>query len=161
MHEVSIYTDGACAGNGRPDPRGGWAAVVRLNGSPTHKTVSGGEKPSTNQRMEIRAAIEGLKALTKPCVVTVYSDSAYVVNCMERRWFAKWRANGWITSKRTPVENSELWNELLGLVEERGHRVTFVKVAGHADRKAGHVSSEHERFNQLADELAVAAIPPS
>lgn len=156
--EVTIYTDGACSGNGRRDPRGGWAAVLIVPGAaPRH--LSGGEKPATNQRMELTAAIEGLKALKAPCRVTLYADSAYLVNGMNDRWYRGWRRNGWKNSKKQPVANRELWEELADLVENHGHNVMFRKVTGHANRTRGHVSSEHERFNQLCDELAVAAVP--
>jgi ribonuclease HI len=158
VHEVEIHTDGACLGNGRDDARGGWAAVVRRNGSFAGRRLTGGERGTTNQRMEMRAAIEGLKALTAPSKVTVYSDSAYLVNCMTQRWYRKWRRNGWLNSKKEPVANRDLWEELLELVEARGHRVFFAKVTGHADR-LGRASTEHERYNQLCDELAVAAVP--
>jgi ribonuclease HI len=158
LPEVTIYTDGACSGNGRREPRGGWAAVLTRAGAEP-KQLSGGEKPTTNQRMELTAAIEGLKALKTPCRVTLYADSAYLVNGMTQRWYLNWRRNGWKNSSRRPVANRELWEELVDLVENRGHEVTFLKVKGHADRTSGHVSSEHERLNQLCDRLAVAAIP--
>jgi ribonuclease HI len=155
---VTIYTDGACSGNGRSDPRGGWAAVLTMPGAEP-KQLSGGERPSTNQRMELTAAIEGLRALRRPCAVTLYSDSAYLVNGMRQRWYATWRRNGWKNSKREPVANRELWETLVALVEDHGHEVTFRKVKGHADRTRGYESTEHERFNQMCDRLAVAAVP--
>jgi ribonuclease HI len=154
--EVFIYTDGACLGNGGPCPRGGWAAILRLTGRPQTKELSGSEQPSTNQRMEIRSVIEGLKALTRPCTVTVFSDSAYVVNCLNNRWYVNWRRNGWVTTAKKPVANRPLWEELLQLVENGGHTVSFAKVRGHADQ-LGRRSDEHERYNQRADEVAVAA----
>jgi ribonuclease HI len=159
MTEVTIYTDGACSGNGRGDARGGWAAIVKLDSSDAHRELFGGERDTTNQRMEIRAVIEGLKALKEPCAVTVYSDSAYVINCMNQHWYRKWRGNGWINSTRRPVANRELWEELLSVVEGSGHTIDFAKVSGHADKKRDHVSTEHEIFNQRCDELAVAAVP--
>jgi ribonuclease HI len=158
LPEVTIYTDGACSGNGRSDPRGGWAAVLTAPGA-APKQLSGGQKPATNQRMELTAAIEALKTLKTPCRVTLYADSAYLVNGMTQRWYLKWRLNGWSNSKKEPVANRELWEALVDLVENRGHEVTFEKVKGHADRTNGHVSSEHERLNQLCDQLAVAAVP--
>jgi len=121
--------------------------------------ISGGEKPSTNQRMEITAAIKALEALKRPAKVTLYSDSSYLVNCLSKGWYRKWRLNGWLGSSKKPVANRDLWEALLVLVETKGHDVTFLKVTGHADTKPGHASSEHERFNQLCDELAVAAVP--
>lgn len=159
MDEVAIYTDGACSGNGQSDARGGWAALVKFDGSDVSRELSGGERGATNQRMEIRAVIEGLKALNRPSVVTVYSDSSYVINCMKQHWYLKWRSNGWISSKREPVANRELWEELLAVVEGNGHRISWEKVDGHADQKPGHISTEHEILNQRCDKLAVAAVP--
>jgi ribonuclease HI len=157
LPELAIYTDGACSGNGRRDARGGWAAVLAApEGEP--RQLSGGETPSTNQRMELMAAIQGLRAVPEPRRVTLYADSAYLVNGMTQRWYLKWRRNGWINSKKEPVANRELWEALVDLVENHGHEITFAKVKGHAERTKGHVASEHERFNQLCDQLAVAAI---
>lgn len=155
MDQVVIYTDGACSGNGRGDARGGWAAV--LVHASTERELSGAEPDATNQRMELRAAIEGLKALTAPCQVTLYSDSAYVVNCFRDRWHEGWRANGWRNKKKQPIANRELWEELLELVEACGHVVDFRKVGGHAD-KLGRTSNRHEVYNQRCDRLAVAAV---
>jgi ribonuclease HI len=158
VEDVVIYTDGACAGNGTANARGGWAAVVNRPGSEP-LVLSGGEKPATNQRMEILAAINGLEALAEPSKVTLYADSAYLVNCFNQEWHHKWRSNGWLGSAKKPVVNRDLWEALLDLVETRGHEVIFRRVDGHADKKRGHVSTEHERFNQLCDELAVGAVP--
>jgi ribonuclease HI len=156
--KVTIYTDGACSANGTAHARGGWAAVLVWEGTDRAKELSGGERPATNQRMEILAVVEGLKALKKPCQVTVYSDSAYVVNCIKQRWFDKWRSNGWLNSSKQPVANRELWEELLDAMENGGHTVGFEKVKGHANL-LGRASSEAERYNQRCDELAVAACP--
>jgi ribonuclease HI len=156
--KVTIYTDGACSANGTAQSLGGWAAVLVSDGTGHAKELSGGERPATNQRMEIRAVVEGLKALKKPCNVNVYSDSAYVVSCMKQRWFDNWRRNGWLNSSKKPVANRELWEELLDAVENGGHTVSFEKVKGHANL-LGRDSSEAERYNQRCDELAVAACP--
>ena len=156
--KVTIYTDGACEANGAAQSRGGWAAIVVCGDTGQAKELSGGERPASNQKMEIRAVLEGLKALKKPCAITVFSDSAYVINCMNDRWFDKWRKNGWVGSSKKPVVNRELWEQLLDAVENRGHTVTFEKVKGHANL-LGRASSEAERYNQLCDELAVAACP--
>ena len=103
-----IYTDGACSGNGTANARGGWAAVVIAPGAETEPLVlSGGEKPATNQRMEIVAAIKGLEALARPSKVRLYSDSAYLVNCHKQKWHRKWRSNGWLGSSRKPVVNRD------------------------------------------------------
>jgi ribonuclease HI len=155
VHEIAIYTDGACSGNGRANAPGGWAAILVHESK--ERELSGGEPDTTNQRMELRAAIEGLKALTAPARVAVYTDSAYVVNAFRDRWFDRWRGNGWRTSGKQPVANRDLWEELLDLVEDRGHTVEFRKVVGHADAR-GRASDAHETYNQRADRLAVAAI---
>jgi len=154
--KVTIYTDGACSANGTTQSRGGWAAVLVCDDADQAKELSGAERPATNQRMEIRAVIEGLRALKKPCNVTVYSDSAYVVSCMNQRWFDRWRRNGWLNSSKKQVANRQLWEDLLDAVENGGHRANFKKVKGHANLP-GHAYSEAERYNQRCDELAVAA----
>jgi len=142
MKEVTIYTDGACSGN--PGP-GGWAAVLIYGDN--KKEISGGENRTTNQRMEMYAALEGLKALKEPCRVKVYSDSAYLVNAFRRNWLQKWQRNGWLTVQKRPVENQDLWRALL---KECGrHRVTWHKVTGHSDN----------RLNNRCDQLARQAIP--
>ena len=106
--------------------------------------------------MELQAAIEGLKALPMPCQVTLYSDSAYVVNCFRDHWHEAWRENGWRNKKKQPIANRELWEELLELVEARGHVVDFQKVVGHANEH-DRALNRHETYNQRCDELAVAA----
>jgi ribonuclease HI len=159
--KITIYTDGACAANGTAQSRGGWAAVLVCDGTDQATELSGGERPATNQRMEIRAVIEGMKALKSPCDVTVHSDSAYVISCMNKRWFDNWRRNGWLNSSKKPVANRELWEELLDAVEaveSGGHTVSFEKVTGHANL-LGRASSEAELYNQRCDELAVIACP--
>jgi len=138
ISEVSIYTDGACSGN--PGP-GGWAAILMAGGA--KKEMSGGERDTTNNRMELMAVIEGLKALKRPCKVDIYSDSAYVVNAFEQNWIGKWVKNGWKNSAKAEVANSDLWKELINLTSI--HNVTFHKVKGHADNE----------FNNRCDELAV------
>ncbi len=143
MKEVTIYTDGACSGN--PGP-GGWAAVLRFG---AHcKEMSGFVAGTTNNRMEIMAALEGLRALKEPCKVTVCSDSTYLVNAFEKGWLRNWQANGWKTAEKKPVENQELWQILLIAIKKHGHDVRFVKVPGHAD----------DADNNRCDELARAAI---
>ena len=125
MKEVEIYTDGACSGN--PGP-GGWGAVLLYNGH--RKEISGYGGQTTNQRMEIKAAVEALKALKEYCRVRLYSDSAYVVNAFRKDWFSAWERNGWLNSRKEPVMNQDLWRELLD--QSRRHRVTWVKVKGHS-----------------------------
>ena len=139
--KVTIYTDGACSGN--PGP-GGYAAIIMAQDN--KKEIYGAEKDTTNNRMELMAAIEGLKALKKPCEVTLYSDSAYLVNAYNNNWIYGWKKNGWKNSSKEPVKNIDLWQEIEAL--RQIHTVTFVKVKGHADNE----------FNNRCDELAVAAI---
>jgi ribonuclease HI len=139
---VTIYTDGACSGN--PGP-GGWGAILTYQGK--SKEISGGEPLTTNQRMEITAVYEALKQLKRPCRVTVYSDSAYVINCFQQKWYVSWRKNGWKNSKGEPVQNRDLWEALLAEVDK--HQVRFEKVKGHAGVE----------LNERCDELARRAIP--
>ena len=134
---VEIFTDGACKGN--PGP-GGWGAVLRAADG-RERELSGGEKPSTNNRMELMAAIEALKALKRPCRVNLTTDSNYVRDGITR-WIHGWRRNGWKTADRKPVKNAELWQALLEAVEP--HRVEWHWVKGHA----GH--PENERADALA-----------
>lgn len=125
MKEVSIYTDGACSGN--PGP-GGWAAVLIYNGH--RKEISGRvEETTTNNRMELIAVIEALKALKEPCKVKVYSDSAYLINAFNQGWIEKWQKNGWLNSKKEKVENIDLWEALLELTSV--HQVEWHKIKGH------------------------------
>ena len=141
MKKVSIYTDGACSGN---PGKGGWGAVLVYNG--TEKEMSGFEAETTNNRMELFAAIQGLSALKESCVVNLYSDSSYLVNAFEKHWIEKWQRNGWKTSTKSPVENQDLWKLLL--IHVRKHQVRFIKVKGHSDNQ----------YNNRCDEMAVAAI---
>jgi ribonuclease HI len=141
MKKVIIYTDGACKGN--PGP-GGWAALLFYNHH--EKEIYGGEKHTTNQKMELKAAIEGLKALREPCEVKLFSDSAYLINAFKQGWLEKWQHNGWKTAAREPVENQDLWRELLKLC--RYHRVQWIKVRGHSDNEY------NNRCDQLAREAA-------
>ncbi|MBP5260617.1 MAG: ribonuclease HI [Clostridiales bacterium] len=138
MTKVTIYTDGACSGN--PGP-GGWAAILMVG--EVKKELCGGEPSTTNNRMELLAVINGLKALTRPCEVDLYSDSAYVVNAFQQNWIGKWVRNGWRNSAKAEVANSDLWQELLTLTQR--HKVNFIKVKGHADNE----------FNNRCDVLAV------
>jgi ribonuclease HI len=122
---AEIYTDGGCDGN--PGP-GGWAAIVFEGPKP--KEISGAERNTTNNRMEIRAAIEGLKRLEEPRRVLVHSDSAYLINCMNEGWHLNWQKNGWKTSANKPVKNADLWRNLLEVSSR--HSVEWVKVEAHA-----------------------------
>ena len=126
MNEVQIYTDGACKGN--PGP-GGWGAW--LKSGTTEKELFGGELNTTNNRMELKAVIEGLAALKRPCKVLLYLDSQYVRMGITE-WIRGWKAKGWLTSTRQPVKNVELWKELDKLVSEGGHQIEWRWVKGHS-----------------------------
>jgi ribonuclease HI len=139
--DVEIFTDGACKGN--PGP-GGWGAVIRSG--PHEKELSGGEPLTTNNRMELLAAIRALEALKRPCQVSVTTDSNYVRDGITK-WVFGWQKNGWRTADRKPVKNAELWQELLAAA--RPHRIAWHWVKGHA----GH--PENERADQLASEAAL------
>lgn len=134
---IEVFTDGACKGN--PGP-GGWAWAVAPEG---HPRGFGGERQSTNQRMEIMAALEALRTLTG--AFTVVSDSTYVVNCVNNKWYLNWRRNGWKNSQKQPVANQDLWKPMFELYDPTRH--TFRWVKGHSGN----------RMNDLVDQLAVAA----
>ena len=139
---IVMYTDGACSGN--PGP-GGWGALLIEDGRELE--LSGGENPTTNQRMELTAPLEGLRSLAGRRRVAIYSDSAYVINCFRDRWHERWRKNGWINSQKKPVDNRDLWEPLIALAVEH-HDVTWHKVAGHSG----------DPLNDRADALARSAI---
>ena len=139
MKTVTLYTDGACSGN--PGP-GGWGAILEYQG--TEKELSGGEKSTTNNRMELTAVIEGLSALKEPCVVELYSDSKYVIDGLSKGWAAGWRRNGWKKADKKPALNPDLWEKLLDLTAK--HQLRYHWVKGHA---------ENEKNNRC-DQLAVA-----
>ena len=136
---VVIYTDGGCIGN--PGP-GGWAAILLYKGH--EKVLSGRFRRTTNNRMELRAAIAGLEALTEPCVVELHSDSRYLIDALTKQWIAGWKKRGWITSTKQPVKNRDLW--LLLEVAAARHQMDWRWVKGHA----GH--AENERCDRLANE---------
>ncbi|TPW28703.1 ribonuclease HI [Pararhizobium mangrovi] len=138
MKSVEIFTDGACSGN--PGP-GGWGAILRYNG--TQKELSGGEAATTNNRMELMAAISALEALKTPCEVALYTDSNYLRDGI-RSWIDNWKKNGWKTAAKKPVKNAELW-QALDAARER-HTISWHWVKGHA----GH--AENERADELARE---------
>jgi ribonuclease HI len=140
--QVTIYTDGACLRN--PGP-GGYGVVVLLSDG-QRRELSGGFRLTTNNRMEILAAIEGLKLLKQPSKVLLYSDSQYLVNAMQQGWVNRWRANGWMRGKGQPAINPDLWKQLLALCEQ--HEVTFSWVRGHAG------NTENERCDQLSVQAA-------
>ena len=135
---IEIYTDGACKGN--PGP-GGWGALLRYDGQ--EKNIKGAELHTTNNRMELTAAIQGLAAVTRPSTVDLYTDSQYLRQGM-MSWLAQWKKNGWRNSKREPVKNADLWQKLDDLAQ--GHQITWHWVKGHS----GH--PENERADALANE---------
>ena len=139
MEEIIIYTDGACSGN--PGP-GGWGSILMYGD--VKKEISGGNPDTTNNIMELTAVIEALKLLKRPCKVSLYSDSAYVVNAFNQKWIYGWLKNNWKNASKEPVKNKELWQELYNLTKI--HDITFIKVKGHSDNE----------FNNRCDELARA-----
>ena len=138
MKQVSIYTDGACSGN--PGP-GGWAAILIYQGR--EKELCGGEKQTTNNRMEMTAVISALEALKVSCEVDLWSDSRYVIDALEKGWAESWKKKGWKRSNKEPALNPDLWERLLTLTQQ--HRMHYHWVKGHAEN----------RYNNRCDELAV------
>lgn len=139
---VHIFADGACSGN--PGP-GGWGAVLKCPELGLEKQLSGAEKNTTNNRMELRAVIEALRALKVSCDVVVTTDSRYVVDAFLKNWLGSWQRNGWRTASKQPVKNIELWKELLEAASK--HQVAWKWIRGHN----GHPE------NEIADSLAVQA----
>jgi len=141
LAEVLIYTDGACLGN--PGP-GGYGVIIESNGLRTEK--SGGFSLTTNNRMEIMAAICGLESVRKPSKIVLFSDSQYLVNAMSKGWVHKWKAQRWMRNKTEQALNSDLWERMLVLISK--HEVEFRWVRGHSDHKL------NERCDQIANEAA-------
>ena len=139
MKKVEIYTDGACRGN---PGKGGWGAVLVYNGR--EKELSGGERETTNNRMELTAAIKSLAMLKEPCEVTLFSDSKYLIDAITKGWVYSWRSKGWRKADKSPALNVDLWEELLALLEK--HKVNFIWVKGHD----GHA------YNERCDKLATS-----
>lgn len=137
---IILYTDGACSGN--PGP-GGWGALLIHNGK--EKELSGGAPHTTNNRMEMQAVIEGLNALKKPCYVKIHSDSALIINAFTKGWIESWLKRGWKKADKKPVENKELWQQMIKAAQR--HRVEWIKVKGHSTNK----------LNNRVDRLAVKA----
>lgn len=137
MKHVDIFTDGACSGN--PGP-GGWGAILRYND--TEKEISGGEKETTNNRMELMAVIEALSRLKEPCEVTLWTDSKYVSDGLSKGWAESWKRNGWKKADKKPALNPDLWDRLLTLYNT--HEVTIQWIKGHA------AHPENERCDRMA-----------
>lgn len=141
MKKVQIYTDGACSGN---PGVGGWAAILIYNGH--LKEISGYNKDTTNNRMELFAIIQGLHTLKEPCEVELYSDSAYAIDAINKGWLKNWQNADWKTADKKEVKNRDLWNDLSLKISR--HNVSFIKVKGHSDNE----------YNNRCDKLAKAAI---
>ncbi len=141
MKTVTVYTDGACSGN--PGP-GGWGAILEYMGH--EKELSGGEKSTTNNRMELTAVIEALRRLKEPCIVDLYSDSKYVIDALEKGWVWGWKKKGWVKSDKRPALNVDLLEALLPLVQY--HTVRYHWVKGHAD------NPKNNRCDALARQAA-------
>lgn len=139
MKKITIYTDGACRGN---PGKGGWGAVLIYNGK--SKELSGGARETTNNKMELTAAIEALRALKEPCEVELYSDSKYLTDAINKGWIYGWKKNGWIKSDKKPALNVDLWEQLLALMQT--HKVTYIWVKGHNGTP----------YNERCDELATS-----
>lgn len=140
-NEVIIYTDGACSGN--PGP-GGWGALLRYQDK--EKELSGGEAHTTNNRMEMMAVIQAIKAIKKPCRLKIHSDSALIINAMTKGWIESWQSKGWKKADKKPVENQDLWMSLLDAIQS--HDIEWIKVKGHAG------IPDNERVDQLAVQAA-------
>ena len=137
---VILYTDGACSGN--PGP-GGWGALLIWNRK--EKVLSGGSADTTNNRMEMQAVIEGLKALKRPCHVKIHSDSALIINAFTKGWIESWLKKGWKKADKKPVENRDLWEQMLEAMKP--HKIEWIKVKGHSDNE----------LNNRVDKIAVDA----
>lgn len=143
MKKVNIYTDGSCLGN--PGP-GGWSAILELAGANYRKELAGGFRLTTNNRMELLAAINALAALKQPCEVELFTDSQYLSNAVQKGWLHSWRRKNWLKKGNTPVPNADLWQQLLAHFPV--HAIRFVWLKGHA----GH--PQNERCDELAKEWA-------
>ena len=144
-NRIVIYCDGACSGNQSENNVGGWGAVLKYGEK--LKEIRGGQHNTSNQRMELAACIKALESITSRDIpLDIYSDSAYLINCMKEKWYLNWRKNGWKNAKKHPVENQDLWKRLLELADN--HSIRFHKVAGHSGIK----------LNERADQLAQLGI---
>ena len=138
MKEVKVYTDGACSGN---PGKGGYCAILLYGDN--EKIVSGFEENTTNNRMELLAAIKGLKALKEACIVNLYSDSQYLISAFNDGWITSWQNNNWKNNNKKEVKNVDLWKEILEL--SKIHKINFIKVKGHSDNE----------YNNRCDKIAV------
>ena len=151
---IYIYTDGACRGNGKTEASGGWAFLVKSEDQTIIFSDSGIVKNTTNQRMELLAAINALSYVSKEFSgeyeYYLFSDSAYLINCYQQNWWKNWLKNNWLNSKKEPVKNRELWERLIPYFQDA--RFEFIKVKGHAGNK-----DQHSYWNNFVDKLAVEA----
>ena len=142
---IIIYCDGACSGNQYKNNAGGWGAILKYKDHV--REIHGGELNTTNQRMELTACIRALEAVkSNGHTIDVHTDSAYLANCINKKWYINWQRNGWLNANKKPVENRDLWEKLLALLSS--HKVNFIKVAGHSG----------DELNERADELALRGI---
>lgn len=146
MDRIIIYCDGACSNNQQAQNRGGWGAILQYKGK--DREISGAEKNTTNNRMELLACIKALETIKNPALpVAVFTDSAYLHNCLVQKWYQRWQKNGWLTANKKAVENKGLWLRLLAQKDRFSH-ITFHKVAAHSNVV----------LNERADQLAKKAI---
>ena len=146
MDKIVIYCDGACSNNQQAQNRGGWGAILQYKGK--SREISGAEKNTTNNRMELLACIKALEAIKNPALpVSLFTDSAYLHNCLVQKWYLRWQKNGWLTANKKPVENKDLWLRLLARKDRFPH-ITFHKVAAHS----------RVALNERADQLAKEAL---
>jgi ribonuclease HI len=144
--KILVITDGGCRGNGKTDNVGGWAVILKYND--IQKEYKGAIRDTTNNRMELFACVQGLSHIKRFDIpIEVYTDSGYLCNCMAQHWYRKWQSNGWITSNKTPVENKDLWEELIKL-KSQFKNIIFKKVKGHSG----------DEWNELADKLVNQAM---
>lgn len=141
--EVELYADGACSDNGKEESSGGWACILYFPFKDKEKVLCGGEKNTTNNRMELMGVIRGLQCLKTQCKVNITTDSKYITDAFNNNWINKWQKNGWKTSNKQPVKNQDLWEELIKLTEY--HKCIFKWIKGHGDNV----------YNNRCDELAV------
>jgi len=147
MTTLKIYTDGACSGNQNEENTGGWGAILEFGAH--QKELFGGEINTTNNRMEMTALLEAFRAIKKEGqTVHVFSDSSYLITCFREKWYKNWRANGWKTSSKNPVENRDLWEDLLPHIDK--HTITFYKVKGHVNlnSKTTNFKKLYEKFRE-------------
>jgi len=152
VKKIRIYTDGACSGNQEKENIGGWGTILEYNEN--QKELSGGEINTTNNIMELTAVIEGLKSLKSfDLDIKIFSDSAYIVNCFNEKWYSKWLINGWMTSKKTPVENKDLWMQLIDLVN-KFEKLKFYKIKGHLKTSGAEFNKWYKKYTDVSEKVS-------